>query len=812
MPRGFFFLAVVLPAMCYLVADGVQRPAVAGFSETPSAGHVVVSIFEELWVDARAAAEREFSVSSVPGGKELVLRFWARLDAPSAGGYTGAMKLWLNGTAIDVGRLLNKRPSEQRVDGVIKNMASMGGTVFTVDYAANFSAVDQHPTYALRRREVRSCEYEFRVTDLLKTGQNTLRIENVIRSPLTNPLVLVEAQIVERDLQPVAQREKAATDPLPFFEPTLPEDLQSTVETPAENLIDVTVAGDRFRIESIFSTPAGRWEKSSNRYFRFHRRILNQREAVIVEDTFTNLTDDNLPLMQRHEAICALSDESSAEWQRVWVAGLSPVSKVGLQTEPANPTVFGIAQRAGIGMLPLNDEFLVHVANRAERRRLTLADENFVLRPKKSYTAQWAIIPVIRERVERPWKKAGCSEDAWLESEEPYFAFVNSVRRLRGVNFTIPGSFAFLRADPNWTGMWSDEQITRFVRWKNAHFLCSSIDYPRYKAFYPHGTAFQAVDHSYRKQHIARLRQLVPEAVHLVYYHCFIDPSEGAEERFSDARLLLPDGSQGNYGRPHEKLFFPTESNSFGKVVAKNIDVIFDAIGADGVYWDEMEYSRYAYHYGEPWDGVSADIDPRTLRITRLKSSVPLLTQAWRVALAKAILARGALVANGAPYTRTMAELHFPRFVETGSISNCRRAHLFTPIALGDHLTESGECDAYRNMWQALEFGCLYYWYYDLKIIPTHPHLTSYMFPCTPVELHQGFILAEERILTNRSGVFGWGDHAPHEVHVFDQDGREIRKEELAKYVKAYQMEGKSWTELRLPVGFAAAIIRKTGK
>ncbi len=100
----------------------------------------------------------------------------------------------------------------------------------------------------------------------------------------------------------------------------------------------------------------------------------------------------------------------------------------------------------------------------------------------------------------------------------------------------------------------------------------------------------------------------------------------------------------------------------------------------------------------------------------------------------------------------------------------------------------------------------------SLKIIPTHPHLTSYMFPCTPVELHQGFILAEERILTNRSGVFGWGDHAPHEVHVFDQDGREIRKEELAKYVKAYQMEGKSWTELRLPVGFAAAIIRKTGK
>ncbi len=82
MPRGFFFLAVVLPAMCHLVADGVQRPAVAGVSETPSAGHVVVSIFEELWVDARVAAEREFSVSSVPGGQGVGSAILGPLGCP----------------------------------------------------------------------------------------------------------------------------------------------------------------------------------------------------------------------------------------------------------------------------------------------------------------------------------------------------------------------------------------------------------------------------------------------------------------------------------------------------------------------------------------------------------------------------------------------------------------------------------------------------------------------------------------------------------------------------------------------------------
>ena len=40
-------------------------------------------------------------------------------------------------------------------------------------------------------------------------------------------------------------------------------------------------------------------------------------------------------------------------------------------------------------------------------------------------------------------------------------------------------------------------------------------------------------------------------------------------------------------------------------------------------------------------------------------------------------------------------KLHFPRFVETGSISHCAATHLYSPIALGDHLTERSELDAY---------------------------------------------------------------------------------------------------------------------
>jgi len=46
------------------------------------------------------------------------------------------------------------------------------------------------------------------------------------------------------------------------------------------------------------------------------------------------------------------------------------------------------------------------------------------------------------------------------------------------------------------------------------------------------------------------------------------------------------------------------------------------------------------------------------------------------------------------------------------------------------------------------------------------------MFPITPMELHEGYIIGKERIVTNRSGLFGWGDNSKHEVHVFNEEGK----------------------------------------
>lgn len=81
----------------------------------------------------------------------------------------------------------------------------------------------------------------------------------------------------------------------------------------------------------------------------------------------------------------------------------------------------------GVGVLPLDDVFQVHVSSFSTENQVGLADNQLVLKPGVSYTAEWAILP---------------TETA------DYYAFLNAMRRLRDVNFTLAGSFAFLRADP----------------------------------------------------------------------------------------------------------------------------------------------------------------------------------------------------------------------------------------------------------------------------------------------------------------------------------------------------------------------------
>lgn len=744
----------------------------AGADGTAPAIVQTTPLFDEVELKPGEKRPFPFTLSSFPPDKEAVLALKARMDTPKAAGYTPALRMTINGKAVTGNRMRNKPLEATGTDGRLHRFAAADR--FTTYYAPDFTQADSSH-YAVPG--VKTGEFELRVSDLVREGENELVIENACSDKVTRSLVAAGGNLFFA-APPPPPKPKAGPPqgPLPVCVPVQDPRTDFALKEMPETKITIQIGSETFSLESCFSTPAGEWERGSNPFFTHSREIEHKAEAMVVRDTFRNLTGENLPLMQRHEA------KPASPLKKIWLSGLSPSGLTGTSSDGANPTTFGITQSAGLGLLPLNDEFQVHVSNYAADGALGLADNQFVLRPGATYTAEWAIVPV---------------------AQPGYFVFVNAARRLLDANFTLPYCFAFLRAG-RLTEKWPDAQVADFIKFKSANLVCAGISSLRYQGHYPQGIAFQLVPHDHHKRHVERVRRLAPDTQTSVYFHCFINSEEGAAEKYPDARVLRSDGSHADYGQPFYGLFFPTEDNAYGRAIRRNVDIILDDIGADGVYWDELEYSAYAFHYGEPWDGCSADIDPKTMTIRRLKSSVTLLSQSWRIALIREIMARGPFIANGQPLTRTVACLKFPRFVETGSISNCARAQLHSPIALGDHLTERSEEDACRNMVAALDYGCVSHWYSDMQVIPSYETITKFMFPITPVELHEGYIIGRERILTNRSGYFGWGDASKHEVHVYDGTGREVPDFRAPQITR----DAATLTELRIAEGWSAAIIR----
>ena len=78
------------------------------------------------------------------------------------------------------------------------------------------------------------------------------------------------------------------------------------------------------------------------------------------------------------------------------------------------------------------------------------------------------------------------------------------------------------------------------------------------------------------------------------------------------------------------------------------------------------------------------------------------------------------------------------------------------------------------------------------------------MFPTTPVELHNGYILAQERILTNKSGYYSFGGNEEAEAHFFDANGYEVKRE-APKSVK----DGKTFYKITLGEFESCALVRR---
>lgn len=728
---------------------------------------------------------------------ELVLQ--ARLAMDKVAGGTHIMRVFLDGTELDLARSRNRGGTFDLGVRTINNYAR--GAWFVL-YGPEFTPPARDSVHYVRG--FNPFEFRFDVSGLWETGKpHRLRIEHSRpNAPALHIALGGSPQLSTRRVPPTPS--PAPTGEIPTYEPKQPlEEGALGARLLTGGAIEATNGGQRWVVESAFSTTEPGWARfqadthvgweesnipagetlgctAETRDYTVKRRIEPHRDHIVVRDTFTNRSETDVPILIRHEALVAAAKRTAT-----YLCGRSFGADEMAVEEGENPASLALVQGGGIGLLSEDDVMRVQADNFFDNNGIGIRNNRFVLAKGKTVTLEFSIYPLERDDL---------------------FLFINRARRNWGVNQTIPGGFAIVGSHRKAVGLADPDEKPMRDYLENKNVNIAAVGFFQHDQKATHGNRFNEFSWEPLREYIGFLRMQRPGLKIIPYYHCFISNGQGDVETFSREAIVGGDGRQLDYGnRGLYPLFVPVEGSPFARLQEELIEKRFAMLGVDGIYWDEIEYSQAKYQFSpECWDGFTGDIDLRTHRLRRKISSVTLLTLPWRAKIAQKIMARGILVGNSQALTRTFTRLHFPRFIETASISNLVKGQLGTPIALGDHLGELNELDCYRNMVKGLDYGALYYWY-SPKIVATHPTLTHYMFPITPVEMGAGFLIGEERILTNTSGFFGWGDESDFESHIFDANGHLTEKIK----VSAIRRNGRVYAEVRIPEGYSVALVRK---
>lgn len=781
-----------------------------------------IKIFEEIHIEPEREKILKFKIPEETEKEvDFIFEFKARLEASTYAKGLNSMKIFINEKEVDLKYLVNKNENIIVMPGWTYPTYIRFWSGYFLFKAPDFKEFQESNQF--KPAFVNPYLFQWRINDFIKGGENILKIQHTNKH-INEKIIVADGKIFIKEME----IKKVVEDNLEYFAPLNIEKLPLKVEVTKGGSIAVSLKEFKTIINSKYSIEGGGWaELKENEYSNFNNIQVKKEKndfkiyceandfsiekeikvkdlCVEVREKLKNKKGRILPLMHRHFV-------ELPELQRLYLGGQIIPQKIGVWPNPSNPTTICIEKRGAVGLIALDDIFRVHIYPFGSHGIYGIADNELVIPPESEINIKWAI---------------------FLTDKPDYYSIINLMRKFLEVNFKIDGPMVFIHPrEPN--TKWrthprelpnlgtSIDDLKGYLMNKSAKFAISGIGeigkWQDYKNEIPHGTAFQKVLEIERyKKFFSNLKKACPEIKTGVYFHCFLDASEEAPSKFKDSKILDEKGNHIEYGYGRKRnipllLYLPTLDNSFGEEIKKNVDIIIDKIGADGIYWDEFEYSYVKYHYGEPHDGVSADIEWGTNKIKRLKSSVTLLSQPWRMKIVDEIGQKGKfMIFNFPPHTETSLEISkkykVPRFVENGGHTiPCVDTHLYTPIALGNHTFEQEEEDSYWWILRVLNYGCLYYWYHD-GIWADYPTITKYMFPITPLEIGPGYIIGKERILTVKSGYFSFGDMSNGELHFFGKEGREIRKD-----YKIIIKEGKKYFKIILDNNESCVIIKKEG-
>lgn len=761
------------------------------------------------------------------GDRQVVLAFRARIDAPTTVGSTNMLAIALNGTPVLLRnerrqmRLLNKPDTFAWTNPPELSWYLRSGQ-WRLAYAPDFEILLDREYYGPP-----AYEFAFDISDLIRPGENTLTLRHTgneavarnARSDLTVYFRDLRLEVREGPgLQPAAAEHTDHSGP---WQPRERRWAPITIEQDAPAAMILRIGEHRYELTSEFSAPGAEGETAWLTFPRqlgpvtaprivtpgwtLERTITERLDdgRLLVRDSFTSIADEPVGIRVRHRLRLL-----EGHTERVSFGGLDDPAIGSLYTTAAAYLFLpqadsGAALVAEDDVLRNHAQFSFDDANQVA----TLADDWFGLHPGASYTLVWGV---------------------YATDTGSDFDLINMLRAdWLPEPFTIAGGINFF--DPDVILEYEDDELRAHLELLNINVTMSQggwIDRKLQLAGTPnigHGPIVASdlyADYRDRLgQAVEKLHRLRPGIKCLIYYDPRLIAGDEYLERYDDALVRNADGNPRQVARDTRfgmpiALVCPTLENSLGRDILTLIPpMILDEIGADGLYWDEMRFDFGGLADYAHLDGNTFRIDQTSGEIIAECGAPELAWLDFKLALLDAFEERGALVVgNGPPGTLAEFDREVIRFCENmiphhGSYSILRTA-LYTPVAYAGysvyHDPEVSEADFLADIRRKIEDGNLYLFSSHLFYRHfTHENLATYEYPVTLTELDHGVIIGEERIITLRSGTFGWpGEAWVGEVIYFDAQQRPISRERM-------RCDARGLIELTLPDGGAAVILRE---
>jgi len=563
--------------------------------------------------------------------------------------------------------------------------------------------------------------------------------------------------------------------------------------------------------------------------YEVKRIVIIEGEKIKIRENLKNKKGNAIGIIIKHKIVC---NDLPFYYRIAGVEGIELLKGVA-----ENPTIFISYKNKGIGFVA--EDNILRLQGEIEKRVNTISYsiKHFGLDRNKEYNFEFSLYPL---------------------PENNYFTFINKVRKDWKVNTKIEGPFAFSseviperKIKIYAIGPWLDyydinpETGKIYTREEYKNKYKSVIDKirsqePDAKILGKIETNLVTID----KREIEGGEILpggsLPGTPRTGTYGLVLDRKQ-SEVLAKDIKDWLDSVLKTEDGRIIVDTYYATNPNCLNLLVylekgnyrfkhfLKQIDFLMDEMGFDGVYIDQFTFGgqigRMDRHTYEKWDGYTVDINEKTGKIIRKYTDCGLIGAETRREILKYITSKGGIaVINGFPGVNE--EMGFSNIFRFAEFENdpinplrfinqkppttiyCAKGHLSTPIILGirpNRLGKEGE-NRYAEVLMkavitALRNGLLYY-YYGGKIPKEGPGAGEYgpinhMFPITPVEINEGYIIGKERIITCVSKVFNF--YREPKIYLFDSTGKEKPSNfTINKKDKSWEIDVKinDWNEI----------------